>query len=495
MKSKFLLLLFSPFILISQTQIGSDIDGEAMNDNSGNSVSLSADGNIVAIGAYKSDPNGSDSGHVKVFQNISGSWSQIGSNIDGESGSDWSGRSISLSGDGNAVAIGARQNDGNGMDSGHVRVYQNNAGSWTQIGTDIDGEAGFDRSGWSVSLSSDGSVLAIGAPFNDGNGSSSGHVRVYQNNAGTWTQIGSDIDGEAAGDQSGISVSLSSDGTIVAIGANNNDGNGSNSGHVRVFQNNASVWTQIGGDIDGEVSPDQLGLSVSLSSAGSIVAIGAPFNDGNGSDSGHVRVYQYAPLGGWTQIGSDIDGQLAGDQSGDEKSVSLSGDGNIVAIGARFNDGNGSNSGHVRIYQNISHVWTQIGTDIDGETGDDQSGRSVSLSSDGSTVAIGAEFNSGSAPGAGHVRVYDLSNLLSLESVESNELSFHPNPAEKVFNIQSKSKIKEVTIINGLGQTIEKLVYKGNKEIDIDVSKYEIGLYFIKAQTEKSTETIKLIRK
>ena len=48
-------------------------------------------------------------------------------------------------------------------------------------------------------------------------------------------QIGSDIDGEAAGDKSGYSVSLSSDGTIVAIGAINNDGNGSNSGHVRVY--------------------------------------------------------------------------------------------------------------------------------------------------------------------------------------------------------------------------------------------------------------------
>ena len=48
-------------------------------------------------------------------------------------------------------------------------------------------------------------------------------------------QKGSDIDGEAAGDWSGYSVSLSSNGSRVAIGAYENDGNGNDSGHVRVY--------------------------------------------------------------------------------------------------------------------------------------------------------------------------------------------------------------------------------------------------------------------
>ena len=67
-----------------------------------------------------------------------------------------------------------------------------------QIGSDIDGEAAGDASGI-VSISDDGNVVAIGANGNDGNGDSSGHVRIYKNNSGTWQQIGSDIDGEAAG--------------------------------------------------------------------------------------------------------------------------------------------------------------------------------------------------------------------------------------------------------------------------------------------------------
>ena len=76
--------------------------------------------------------------------------------------------------------------------------------------------------------------MAIGAPTS--NGSSAGHVRVYEYSGGGWAQLGDDIDGEAADDQSGFSVSLSSDGTRVAIGAPLNDGNGNNSGHVRVYR-------------------------------------------------------------------------------------------------------------------------------------------------------------------------------------------------------------------------------------------------------------------
>ena len=77
--------------------------------------------------------------------------------------------------------------------------------------------------------------MAIGAYRNDGNGTSSGHVRVYKNTSGTWTQLGTDINGEAAGDQSGSCVSLSLDGTKVAIGAFTNTGNGTTSGHVRIY--------------------------------------------------------------------------------------------------------------------------------------------------------------------------------------------------------------------------------------------------------------------
>jgi Flp pilus assembly pilin Flp len=397
----------SDYVFSEQTwvSLGGYIVGEAAGDESGISVSLSSDGTIVAIGAYLNDGNGSASGHVRVYQIVTGSWNQIGSDIDGEAIGDGSGFSVSLSSDGSILAIGAHNNDGNGSASGHVRVYENLSGTWTQIGSDIDGEAASDLSGYSVSLSGDGSTVAIGASENDGNGSNSGHVRVYENLSGTWTQVGVDIDGEAAGDESGFSVSLSADGSILAIGAYLNDGNGSASGHVRVYENLSGTWTQIGSDIDGEATIDFSGQSVSLSSDGSILAIGAYGNDGTGANAGHVRVYQNVG-GTWTQMGSDIDGEAGGDLSG--YSVSLSASGSRVAIGAPKNNGNGSASGHVRVYKYMAGAWTQVGVDIDGEAADDNSGYSVSLNSNGNTVAIGSPYNDGNGSNSGKVHVYKL---------------------------------------------------------------------------------------
>ena len=398
------------------TQIGSDIDGEVASDQSGYSVSLSSDGTIVAIGARYNAVNGPNTGHVRVWErNQWGIWTQLGNDIDGEAMADQSGYSVSLSSDGSVVAIGAPYNDGNGDQSGHVRVYQNVAGTWTQIGSDIDGENPGDQSGYSVSLSSDGTIVAIGAPYSRHNQGNLGHVRVYQNIAGTWTQVGSDIDGEAAGDYSGNSVSLSSDGTIVAIGAYQNNGG---AGCVRVYKKNLSGnWTKIAGDIVGEAENNYSGTSVSLSSDGTIVAIGAPFNSGTGVHAGHVRVYQNI-LNTWTQIGNDINGEAAGDESG--TSVSLSSDGSMVAIGAYFNNGNWDQSGHVRIYQNMAGTWTQIGSDIDGEAAGDYSGISVSLSSDGTFVAIGAPYNEGTGIGgdqAGHVRIFSDGSLVACKTL------------------------------------------------------------------------------
>ena len=100
--------------------------------------------------------------------------------------------------------------------------------SFYQLGQDIIGQGEDDSIGFSksVSLSGDGNIMAVGSMNNDINGNNAGHVRIYEWNGSTWLQKGVDIDGEAEGDYSGISVSLSSDGSIVAIGAYNNYENG-----------------------------------------------------------------------------------------------------------------------------------------------------------------------------------------------------------------------------------------------------------------------------
>ena len=61
-----------------------------------------------------------------------------------------------------------------------MRVYEYSGSSWTQLGADIDGEAAYDYSGYSVSLSSDGTIVAIGALIMMEMDLDSGHVRVYR---------------------------------------------------------------------------------------------------------------------------------------------------------------------------------------------------------------------------------------------------------------------------------------------------------------------------
>ena len=351
-----------------------------------------SDGSIVAIGAYGYDKSGTpDAGYVRIYQNSSGTWSQLGSDIHGSGWGDYSGYSVSLSDDGTIVAIGGWGNDGNGYEGGigSTNIYKYESGSWNQL-VKIKGESAGDYSGYSVSLSGDGTIVAISATENDGNGSSSGHVRIYQNVSGTWTQIGDDIDGEAAGDRFGYSVSLSNDGTIIAIGAPENDGIGGyydpNAGHTRIYKYESGSWNQLGSEIDGESAGDRSGFSVSLSSDGTIVAIGAPYNSGESShySDGHVRIFQYS-AGTWSQLGSDID-------DGSGYSVSLSNDGTIVAIDS-YNYGDSiywrDRVGKTRFYQYsfASDSWSQLGSDIPG-TGDSLA--SVSLSSDGGTAAIGS---------------------------------------------------------------------------------------------------------
>ena len=392
----------------TQIQIGTDIDGEVAGDNSGKSVSFNEDHTIMAIGATLNDASGDAAGHVRVYKFNGTAWTKLGGDINGEAAGDNSGQSVSLSSDGTTLAIGAPYNDETGDSAGHVRVYKYNGTAWTQLGADINGEAASDYSGQSVSLSSNGTTLAIGAYLNDASGDAAGHVRVYKFNGTAWTKLGEDIDGEALGDWSGYSVSLSSDGTTVAIGAFKNDASGSNAGHVRVYKYNGTAWTKLGGDINGEAADDQSGHSVSLSSDGTIVAIGAYLNDASGDAAGHVRVYKYNGTA-WTKLGEDIDGEAAGDRFG--ATVSLSSDGTIVAIGASGNDDSGDAAGHVRVYKYNGTAWTQLGEDIDGEAaGDYSSSGSVSLSSDGTALAIGAYGNDGTASNAGHVRVYNLVN-------------------------------------------------------------------------------------
>lgn len=226
-----------------------------------------------------------------------------------------------------------------------------------------------------MALSADGQTLAIGAPGHWDKEDMPGYVQVYSIEGLGATlsikQLGQTITGESDGDQSGSSVSLSANGKTLAIGANSHNGIGGSSGPVVISSQGDTV---VGGG---------------LTNAGHVKVFSL---DGNGSS------WNYA----WNQLGQTIEGEAAWDNFG--FSVNLSSDGKILAVGADFNGVN--NAGYVNIYHIDSSdlSWKQIGHAINGETAGDMFGSSLSSSSDGKTLAIGAPGDAQS--GRGYATVY-----------------------------------------------------------------------------------------
>ena len=446
---------------MSWNQIGLDIDGQAYNAQSGYSISLSSDGNIVAIGA----PGNNDfKGQVKVYQYQNSNWTQIGQDINGDNRG-FSGYSVSLSSDGMTLAVGAPFDNN---EIGVVKVYNyvtplgGTPGTWKQFGKDLIGEDINNRFGWSLSLSANGSILAIGAPSNWSNRYKNSKVIVYKYSSNNWTQIGK-FNGETdltydLGDSCGSCVSLSANGTLLAIGYPVNCQNAEASGKVIVYQNiNDGNWSQIGGVIYGETQYEYLGSTFFLSANGSILAIGC-------ANRNRVRVYQYN-TNTWSQIGKDINGE---GQTG--WSVSLSANGSILAVSSI---GVNNANGQVKVYKYNSNTWSQIGENINGEGQDGQYfGYSVSLSENGSSVAISAPYyDANGIQDSGKVKIYKTKVVPSLGPFTVPEKNYgDPNfpitpptsdsPGAFYYNSSNTS----IATITG---NIVKIIATGNTEITV----------------------------
>jgi len=377
------------------------------------------------------------------------------------------GTSVSL--DGNRLAVGAYGDDGSGNSSatsGAVYLFSfsdaafNGAALEATIGKTYSGGKNFDvvdlgpgdQFGAGVSL--DGDRLAVGANLDDGLANAiSGAGAVYLftftdaafNGTALATTIGAEIVpagsidlGSAsllgAVDQFGSAVSL--DGNRLAVGAQGDDGAGNAvgaSGAVYLFSfadaafNGGALEAVIGDGYAGGKNialaqldaSDQFGWSVSLD--GNRLAVGAGTDDGSGNtspNSGAVYLFSFtdsifsggaleATIGADYAGGKNVNFQV---DDGDLFGVSLSLDGNRLAVGAPGDDGDGNgvgNAGGVHLFSFTDSAFSggvleaTIGADYAGGKnfdltplgGSDNFGASVSL--DGNQLAIGADFDDG----------------------------------------------------------------------------------------------------
>lgn len=248
-------------------QLGNDIEGLGSTDRFGEQISLSSSGTTIAIGAPEQDGDDLNSGYVSVYSFDGSHWIQKGNTIDGEEADDHFGLAVSINDNGNKIVVGAPFSNV----VGRVKAYEYQGGSWHQMGSNLNGSS-MERYGIDVDMSANGNRIAIGASRNSDNFLSNGRIQIYEYNGTDWDQLGADITGENNFEAIGQSISLNAIGTIIVSGMPTRSATHINEGGVRVFQYNNNQWSQFGSDIVGENEQGLEGISVCLSSNGSVLA-------------------------------------------------------------------------------------------------------------------------------------------------------------------------------------------------------------------------------
>lgn len=428
----------------------------------GLAVALSRDGNTLAVGAAgESGSSVIDFGAVYVFARNEEGWYQQSRLIASNNRFGHAfGSSVALSADGNVLVVGAPGEDSGssgingdqnldlfGAGSGAAYVFTRSGTNWNQT-TYIKAsntDSG-DRFGSNVALSTDGNTLAVAAPGEDSsttniNGeqdnddaTDSGAVYVFTQATGTWRQQGYlKASNAQALDGFGSALALSGNGAALAVSAqwedsnapgvdgNQNDNSATNSGAVYVFARLDGQWIQqsyVKATIPS--IQDEFGSSVALNSDGTVLAVGAHQADGKAVDSG--AVYLYERDDSWREASylTAPDAQ-AGDAFGG--AVALNDDGLILAVGASREDGSGIgvggdlddnkavDSGAVYMFTSdgVTHYVKARNTrdvrDLYGNPDGDRFGfyGAVALSGSGLTLAVGAPWEDGSAAGINNI--------------------------------------------------------------------------------------------
>ncbi len=406
MNFKFLLTLLFPLLGLSQTQIGSDIDGKNKYDRLGQSISLSSDGKTLAIGGVNKMDKNNTYCYARIYRNINNNWIQLKDDIIGGITEENSEVVVELSKNGKVFAFGfSIIKEKESKKTCYITVYNIEFDKWKQIGKNLSGEIN-TTDFTSISLSDKGDIIAVASQsYNSYIGMSAQNINIYKNQLNTWVNISSNLKNIIFG----TCIDLSSDGNTIAIGNPLCSKVLKNSGEVIVYRlNNGSIWKQIGKTISGVEAEDYLGYSVSLSNNGEILACSSPFKKINGSKKGEVKVYKQV-LNEWKQFGDTMYGEESLEEYG--KNIALSALGNKIAIGRPYRNIPRVDSGVVDIYQieTKSNKWNKFKNFISGEDEGNLFGYSLSLSEDGNIIAVGAIFNSEKNLFSGSTEIYDYS--------------------------------------------------------------------------------------
>lgn len=314
------------------------------------------------------------------------------------------GHSVSVNSDGTYAAIGAM---GQASDTGAVYIYVLANSVWTfQAKLEALDKAQGDMFGCSVSISSDGATVAVGAERKT---SGRGAVYVFTRSGSSWSQFSKILASDGTGsDYFGNSVSISGDGNYIAAGAVYEDdaGQDNNRGAVYIFNKVSNVWSQQRKIMPAESAAGSIvGYSVSISFDGSVCVMGSHGASVNALLNAGCA-YIYTRIGTtWTQK-ARLTNPSPSTNGYFGISVSVSGDGTTVVVGCHCDDDLAVDSGSTYIYTLSDNVW--LWTKITAPSGAtlDYFGVSVAASYDGRTVLIGAHGTDSTLSNVGAAYIY-----------------------------------------------------------------------------------------
>jgi hypothetical protein len=193
-----------------------------------------------------------------------------------------------------------------------------------------------------------------------------------------------------------LSIAMSEDGSIVAVGIDQYQGE--NRGMTRVFGWDcaAQAYSQLGQDLFGSDDYDGFGQSVDLSSDGKLLVVGA--NQPPPGKSGYVEVYALSGAGDWEIVGHRLDNvkDIIEDVG---REVRISSDGSTVmfsgSIIEKDDEGWHDTASFVRVMENVDGQWVSKGDDLLASVSYDEYGAEVhiSLSGDGKVLGITGSYS------------------------------------------------------------------------------------------------------
>ena len=462
------------------------------------------------------------------------------------------GGAVALSGDGNTLAVGAVDEDGAGKgvnpvtkgkdmvtNSGAVYVYARTAAGWKQQAyLKASNAAEGYQFGNALSLSNDGNLLAVGSTGeassavgvngnqNDNSMPGAGAVYIFARNGGTWSQQAyvksSNTGGPVVGYQFGYSVSISSDGSTLAVGQTSDPSNATgingdqkntsapDSGAVFVFAHNGDAWSQ-----QAYVKPWNttqrgvlFGYSVGLSGDGNTIGVGT-----YDEDRGRGAVYVFTRKAGkWSQqMRLTASNAEAGDSLG--CSLAISDDGNTIIAGAFDEDAilpgiqppdagaddepSDTSSGAAYVFVRKDGKWSQQAYVKAFNTREnDQFGWALTISRDGNTIAIGSHLEDSGAKGVnGDMKDTTAEDSGAAYVYTRSADTWNPAAYVKASNTRPGAEFGMALALNAdgkelaVGSTKENSGAKGVNGNQKDVSMVNAGAAYVFSDASESATT------